>query len=135
MRSRTGPLLLEHDRALVRERVGEPDFTAIFNECFERLAPSQGANEARRRALADTIRVYRKFHDCAYKPASVAVRALIPPATPASINQQQLAVEPGPLDDEGEGRQESPPSAPASLDPQAVEPASASANSSWRAKI
>ena len=76
----TGPLLPPEDRSLVRERVGEPDFTAIFAECFERLAPSQGVNEARRQALADTIRAYRKFHDCDYKPAAVAVRAFIPPA-------------------------------------------------------
>ena len=111
----TGPLLPEQDRAQVRERVGEPDFAAIFTECFDRLVPGLGANEARRRALADTIRAYRKFHDCAYKPASVAVRALIPPASLAPIDRPRPAAE---------------SSAPASLDLQSAELAIA-----WRAKI
>jgi hypothetical protein len=125
----TGPLLPPEDRALVRERVGEPDFTAIFTECFERLTPSQGANEARRRALADTIRAYRKFYDCDYKPASIAVRALIPPAPPDS---EQPAVEPESLNYTSIHAEESPPSAPASLDSRPAEPAIAS---TWRAKI
>jgi hypothetical protein len=128
----TGPLLPPEDRAHVRERVGEPDFTAIFTECFERLAPSQGANEARRRALADTIRAYRKFHDCDYKPTSIAVRALIPPASPAFIDPQQLAVESESLNYASIHADESPPPARASLDPRPAELASVS---SWRAKI
>ena len=85
----TEPLLPAEDRALVREHVGEPDFGAIYTECFDRRVPSLGANEARRRALADTIRAYRQIHDCAYKPAAVAVRALIPSTSPVPIDQRQ----------------------------------------------
>ena len=123
----TGPLLPPEDRALVRERVGEPSYAAIYAERLKLAAP-HGEGESRRRALADTIRAYRKFHDCDYKSASVAVRALIPPAAPAPIDPKQPAVEP--LIEPDDGPQES--SAPASLDSRPAEPAIAS---TWRAKI
>ena len=123
----TGPLLPTEDRALVKERVGEPNFIAIYTECFDRLVPSLGENEARRRALAHTIRAYRKFHDCAYKPAAVAVRALIPPTIDAPIDRTQPDAEPESLNYE-----ESPPSAPSSLDPPPDEPAIVAG---WREKI
>ena len=129
-----GPLLPPEDRALVRKRVGEPDFSRIFTECFESLAPNRGENEARRRALANTIRAYRKFHDCDYRPAAIAVRALIPPASPAPIDRPQPAVEaeslkPVSLDDDEESRRGSPPPF---LDPHPAELAIASG---WRAKV
>ena len=128
----TGPLLPPEDRALVRERVGEPNFIAIYTECFDRLVPSLGANEARRRALANTIRAYRKFHDCDYKPAAVAVRALISPASPTPIDRTQPDAEPESLNYVSIHAVESPPSAPVSPDLRPAEPAIAS---EWRAKI
>jgi hypothetical protein len=91
-----GPLLPPEDQTLARERAGEPDFAGVFAEHFQRLVPSLGEDEARRRALANTIRVYRVHYSCAYKLASVAVRALISPAAPlppSSIDHQQSAGE------------------------------------------
>jgi excisionase family DNA binding protein len=114
----TKPLLPVEQQRIAMERAGEPDYAAIYAERLKLTAP-HGEGESRRRALADTIRAYRRYHDCAYKPASVAVRALIPPARLAPIDPPQLAVEP-----------ESP--APASLDPRPAELASASG---WRGKI
>jgi hypothetical protein len=127
------PLLPTEDQALARERAGEPDFVGLFAEHFQRLVPSLGENEARRRALANTIRVYRVHHGCAYKPASAAVRALIPPKsqaaeqpplepqTAASQVLQDADFEPETCDQSAEGEQ--PPAA-------FSEPASA-----WRGKI
>jgi hypothetical protein len=122
----TGPLLPKQDRVL-----GEPDFNEIFTEFFNSRVPSLGENEARRQALAHTIRAYRRFHDCAYKPASVAVLALIPPAPPAPIDQRRPDAESESLDyaahhgesDEEEAQQDSPPF---------LEPTSAPG---WRGKI
>jgi hypothetical protein len=101
------PLLPPEDQALARERVGEPDFAGLFAEDFQRLVPSLGEKDARRRALANTIRAYRIHHGCAYKPASAVVRALIPPKAPPTdsvgpllsgealpVGQQQPAIEP-----------------------------------------
>jgi excisionase family DNA binding protein len=126
----TKPLLPVEQQRIAMERAGEPDYVAIYAERLQIAAP-HGEGESRRRALADTIRAYRRFHDCDYKPAAVAVRALILPATP--IDPQQPAVEPERLkliepDDEEDGQQES--SAPASLDSRSAEPAIA-----WRGKI
>jgi hypothetical protein len=81
----TPPLLSPEDQALARERAGEPDFAGIFAEHFQRLVPSLGEDEAWRRALANTIRVYSVHYGCAYKPASAAVRALIPPKAPPAL--------------------------------------------------
>jgi hypothetical protein len=95
----TGPLLPLEDQALAKERAGEPDFNHVFTECFERLVPSLGEDESRRRALAHTIRAYRRHHECAFKPARVAALALIelekPPA-PELADQQQPVGEPEP---------------------------------------
>jgi hypothetical protein len=77
-----GPLLPPEDRTLAKERAGEPDFAGVFTECFERVVPSMGEGEARTRALAHTIRAYRRHHDCDYKSASAVVRALIGPKEP-----------------------------------------------------
>jgi excisionase family DNA binding protein len=89
----TEPLLPLEDRALARERVEEPDFAALFAKDLERLTPNVGEAQARVRALANTIRAYRKYHELDFKPASAAVRALIVAERPVSANQQQLALE------------------------------------------
>jgi hypothetical protein len=86
-----GPLLPPEDRALAKEHAGEPDFAGVFTECFERFVSSIGESEARTRALATTIRAYRRHHGCDYKVASAAVRALVKPPLAAS---QALADEP-----------------------------------------
>ena len=85
----TGPLLPPEDRALAKERAGEPDFAGVFADHLQSLSPDLRADEGRRRALAHTIRVYRRYHDCAFKRARAAVLALIetkepPPAVAAS---------------------------------------------------
>jgi hypothetical protein len=89
----TEPLLPPEDRALARERVEEPDFTGLFANDLERLTPDLGEAQARARALANTIRAYRKYHELDFKPASAAVRALIAAEPSVPANQQQLAIE------------------------------------------
>ena len=82
----TGPLLPADLQQLAIERArepGEPDFNRTFIECFESLIPSLGEDEARKRAIAQTVRAYRSYHHCAYKPAQLAVLALIKPKEPA----------------------------------------------------
>jgi hypothetical protein len=83
------PLLPPEDQALAKERAGEPDFNSVFTECFERLVPSLGEDEARARAIADVTRLYRRHHKCDLKPARAAVLALVPA-------EQQRATEPEP---------------------------------------
>jgi excisionase family DNA binding protein len=74
------PLLPSEDRALAKERAGEPDWASLFAEHLRSLAPDA---EARTKALAHTIRAYRRHHECNYKTASATMRALIdPPAAP-----------------------------------------------------
>ena len=84
-----GPLLPSADRALAKERAGKPDFTGVFADHLQRLTPSLGESEAWTRALANTVRAYRSYHDCDFKTAKAAVLALIDP--PAE--QQQIAIE------------------------------------------
>jgi excisionase family DNA binding protein len=89
----TGPLLADDQQQVATERArepGEPDFRRIFTE---RLEPSLGEDESRRRALAHTIRAYRRYHECAYKPARAAVLALI---APKPAPEPALAPEPEP---------------------------------------
>jgi hypothetical protein len=85
----TGSLLPPEDRALAKERAGEPDFAGVFADHLQRLTPSLGESEAWTRALANTVRAYRSYHDCDFKTAKAAVLALIEP--PAE--QQQIAIE------------------------------------------
>ena len=101
-----GPLLPPEDRALAKERAGEPDFNSLFAECFERLVPSLGEDEARARAIADVTRLYRRHHKCDLKPARAAVLALVPAEQqrasegelpPTDLQQPDVGLEPGPL--------------------------------------
>ena len=97
----TGPLLPQEDRALAKERAGEPDFNSLFTECFERLVPSLGEDEARARAIADVTRLYRRHHKCDLKPARAAVLALVQRASegePPPTDLQQPDVEPEPTE-------------------------------------
>jgi hypothetical protein len=88
-RGSVGPLLPPEDRALARERAGEPYLAGVFADHLQRLTPSLGESEAWTRALANTVRAYRSYHDCDFKTAKAAVLALIEP--PAE--QQQIAIE------------------------------------------
>ena len=88
-RESVGPLLPSEDRALAKERAGEPDFAGVFADHLQRLTSSLGEREAWPRALANTVRAYRSYHDCDFKTAKGAVLALIEP--PAE--QQQIAIE------------------------------------------
>jgi hypothetical protein len=92
----TGPLLPAEDRALAKERAGKPDFAGVFADHLQRLTPSLGESDARTRALASTIRAYRKYHGCDFKTARVAVLALIEP--PAADQQRASEPEPPPTD-------------------------------------
>ena len=101
-----GPLLPPEDRALAKERAGEPDFNSLLTECFERLVPSLGEDEARARAIADVTRLYRRHHKCDLKPARAAVLALVPAEQqrasegeppPNDLQQPDLGPEPEPL--------------------------------------
>ena len=82
------PLLPPEDQALAKERAGKPDFAGVFADHLQRLTPSLGEGEARTRALASTIRAYRRYHECDFNTARVAVLALIEepkaPETPTS---------------------------------------------------
>jgi hypothetical protein len=76
-----GPLLPPEDQALAKERAGEPDFNSVFTECFERLVPSLGEDEALARAIAHVVRLYRRYHQCDYKTARRAMLLLIESST------------------------------------------------------
>jgi excisionase family DNA binding protein len=91
----TGPLLPADLQQLAAARAREPgpDFAGLFTEHLESLSPSLGEDQSRRRALAHTIRAYRRYHECAYKPARAAVLALI---TPKPAPESALAPEPEP---------------------------------------
>jgi hypothetical protein len=86
------PLMPPEDRVLARERAGEPDFVGIFAERFESLVPGLGELEARTRAIAHAIRAYRKYHECDFRTARIAVTALIESLAAG----QPPASEPGP---------------------------------------
>jgi uncharacterized protein (DUF2267 family) len=93
----TGPLLPPEDRALAKERAGEPDFAGVFADHLQR--PSLGEAEARTRALAATIRAYRKYHECDFKTARAAVLALIerasePEPPPTDLQQSDIGLGP-----------------------------------------
>jgi len=73
-----GPLLPPEDRALARDRAS-PDFSRVFAERLKDLVPSLGEADARTRALAYTIRAYRRDQDCSFDTARAAVLVLIEP--------------------------------------------------------
>jgi excisionase family DNA binding protein len=78
-RPSAAPLLPSEDQALAKERLGEPDFAGLFAERFESLVPGLGEDEARTRAIAHVIRAYRKYHECDFRTARLAVMALVEP--------------------------------------------------------
>ena len=84
----TPPLLPPEDQALAKERAGKPDFAGVFTDHLQRLTPSLGEGEARIRAIAHTVRAYRRCHECDFNTARVAVLAVIEaqkaPETPTS---------------------------------------------------
>jgi excisionase family DNA binding protein len=86
-----GQLLPPEDRKLALERAGDPDFAGVFADHLQRLVPGLGEPEARTRALASTIRAYRRYHECDFKTARITVLALL---EPPSEEHQQVASEP-----------------------------------------